>query len=232
MKKRLVEGLLIGAMCVVGIRVASHLETEQRYPYGNEALLQQIQTLKRDLSDQQETIAVLQDENDLLRDRTKTSDEIVNQYIQTIAQLELRLGYRKAKGPGVEITILENNLYPNMSILAENTDILHDVISYLNVADAEAIEINGERYTSRSEILKVGEHINVNGISIGSPIVIRAIGDPDKLAAALELKGGIIFAIENYLGLEVSIQKSEEIFLESQVPQESVRFIRGEKDEQ
>jgi uncharacterized protein YlxW (UPF0749 family) len=119
-----------------------------------------------------------------------------------------------------------------MSILAENTEILHDVISYLNVADAEAIEINGERYTSRSEILKVGEHINVNGFSIGSPIVIRAIGDPDKLAAALELKGGIIFAIENYLGLEVSVEKKDELKLESLVPQEAIRFIRGDQDEE
>jgi uncharacterized protein YlxW (UPF0749 family) len=232
MKKRLVEGLIIGAMCVVGVRVATQMEIEQRYPYGNEALLQQIQTLKRELNEEQETIAVLQSENDLLRDQTKSSDEIVNQYIETIDQLELRLGYRKAYGPGVEITILEDNLYPNMSILAENTEILHDVISYLNVADAEAIEINGERYTSRSEILKVGEHINVNGFSIGSPIVIRAIGDPDKLAAALELKGGIIFAIENYLGLEVSVEKKDELKLESLVPQEAIRFIRGDQDEE
>lgn len=227
MKRRLIEGLLIGAMVVVGVRVASQMEIEERYPYGNEALLQQIQTLKKEMEDQRETIAVLQNENDFLRDQTKTSDEIVDQYIDTIEQLELRLGYRKAKGPGVEVTIIEDNLYPNVSILAENTDILHDVISYLNVADAEAVEINGERYTSRSEILKVGEHINVNGISIGSPIVIRAIGDPDKLAAALELKGGILFAIENYLGLEVSVQKREEMVLESLAPQQADRFLKG-----
>lgn len=227
MKRRLIEGLLIGAMVVVGVRVASQMEIEERYPYGNEALLQQIQTLKKEMEDQRETIAVLQNENDFLRDQTKSSDEIVDQYIDTIEQLELRLGYRKAKGPGVEVTIIEDNLYPNVSILAENTDILHDVISYLNVADAEAVEINGERYTSRSEILKVGEHINVNGISIGSPIVIRAIGDPDKLAAALELKGGILFAIENYLGLEVSVQKREEMVLESLAPQQADRFLKG-----
>jgi len=227
MKRRLVEGLLIGVLCVVGVRVASQMEIEERYPYGNEALLQQIQTLKNELEDRQETILVLQNENDFLRDQTKTGDEIANQYIDTIEQLELRLGYRKAKGPGVEVTIIEDNLYPNMSIMAENTDILHDVISYLNVADAEAVEINGERYTSRSEILKVGEHINVNGISIGSPIVIRAIGDPDKLAAALELKGGILFAIENYLGLEVSVQKLNEMTLESLAPQQADRFLQG-----
>jgi len=227
MKRRLIEGLLIGAMVVVGVRVASQMEIEERYPYGNEALLQQIQTQKKEMEDQRETIAVLQNENDFLRDQTKTSDEIVDQYINTIEQLELRLGYRKAKGPGVEVTIIEDNLYPNVSILAENTDILHDVISYLNVADSEAVEINGERYTSRSEILKVGEHINVNGISIGSPIVIRAIGDPDKLAAALELKGGILFAIENYLGLEVSVQKREEMVLESLAPQQADRFLKG-----
>lgn len=227
MKRRLVEGLLIGVLCVIGVRVASHMEIEERYPYGNEALLQQIQTLKKEINNQNETIAVLQNENDFLRDQTKTSDEIVNQYIDTIAKLELRLGYRKARGSGVEVIIIEDNLYPNMSILAENTDILHDIISYLNVADAEAIEINGERYTSRTEILKVGEHINVNGISVGSPIIIRAIGDPDKLAAALELKGGILFAIENYLGLEVTVQKQEEMVLESLVPQDADRFLQG-----
>ncbi len=231
MKKRWIEGLIIGVICVVGVRVASHMEIEQRYPYGNEALLQQIQTLKKELQQQSETITVLETENGFLRDRTKSSDEIVNQYIETIDHLELKLGYTQAKGPGVEVRIQEDNLYPNMSVLAENTEILHDVISYLNVADAEAIEINGERYTARTEILKVGSHININGISIGSPIVIRAIGDPDKLAAALDLKGGIIFAIENYLGLEVVVEKQEEMILKSQVSRESSRFIRGVDDE-
>ena len=231
MKKRWIEGLLIGAICVVGIRVASQMEIEQRYPYGNEALLQQIQTLKKELKQQSETIVVLETENGFLRDQTKSSDEIVNQYIGTIDQLELKLGYTQAQGPGVEVRIQEDNLYPNMSVLADHTEILHDVISYLNVADAEAIEINGERYTARTEILKVGSHINVNGISIGSPIVIRAIGDPDKLAAALGLKGGIIYAIENYLGLEVAVEKQEEMTLKSQVPRESIRFIRGASNE-
>ncbi|BES65394.1 DUF881 domain-containing protein [Gottschalkiaceae bacterium SANA] len=231
MKKRWIEGLIIGVICVVGVRVASQMEIEQRYPYGNEALLQQIQTLKKELNHQSETIAVLETENDFLRDQTKSSDEIVNRYIDTIDELEMKLGYTQAQGPGVEVRIQEDNLYPNMSVLADNTEILHDVISYLNVADAEAIEINGERYTARTEILKVGSHINVNGISIGSPIVIRAIGDPDKLAAALDLKGGIVFAIENYLGLEVEVVKQEKMILKSQVPRKSSRFIRGVDNE-
>ncbi len=46
---------------------------------------------------------------------------------------------------------------------------------------------------------KAGNYgIEINGVSIGSPIVIKAIGNPSTLESALALKRGIVWTLEQY----------------------------------
>ena len=71
-------------------------------------------------------------------------------------------------------------------------------ISVLNAAEAEAISINDQRYTAFTEIEKAGNHIEINGVSIGAPIIIKAIGDPETLESALAIKRGIVWTLEYY----------------------------------
>ena len=62
------------------------------------------------------------------------------------------------------------------------------MISVLNAADAEAISINDQRYTSHTEIVRAGNHIEINGVSTNSPIIIKAIGNADTLESALAIR--------------------------------------------
>ena len=110
-------------------------------------------------------------------------------------------GYTDLVGEGV---ILEINDPPvdiqfgeGFSIVDE-LDLILQVISVLNAAEAEAISINDQRYTGFTEIVRAGNHIEINGVSTGSPIIIRAIGNPDTLESALSIKWGIVWQLRNY----------------------------------
>lgn len=111
-------------------------------------------------------------------------------------------GYVDLEGPGI---ILEINDPPvdlqfgdvNYSIV-EELELILQIVSILNAADAEAISINDQRYTAFTEIERAGNHIEINGVSTSSPIVIKAIGDPNLLESALSIKFGIVWQLREY----------------------------------
>ncbi|QQY80541.1 uncharacterized protein YlxW (UPF0749 family) [Keratinibaculum paraultunense] len=110
-------------------------------------------------------------------------------------------GYVDLEGPGIVLEIQDPPVDLQFGIeytIADDVDLILQIISVLNAAEAEAISINDQRYTSFTEIEKAGNHIEINGVSIGSPIIIKAIGDPETLESALAIKGGIIWTLEYY----------------------------------
>lgn len=109
-------------------------------------------------------------------------------------------GYVDLEGEGI---ILEINDPPvdlqfgyGFSIVDE-LDLVLEIISILNAADAEAISVNDQRYTSFTEIVRAGNHIEINGVSNSSPIVIKAIGNPSTLESALSIKHGKIWELRS-----------------------------------
>lgn len=104
-------------------------------------------------------------------------------------------GYLDLEGPGVVLEINDppaDLQYGSEYTIVDDLHLVLMIISVINAADAEAISINDQRYTSFTEIEKAGNHIEINGVSNSSPIIIKAIGDPQKIEAALNLKGGIV----------------------------------------
>lgn len=110
-------------------------------------------------------------------------------------------GYVDLEGPGI---ILEINDPPvdvqfgETYSVVDDLDLILQVISVLNAADAEAISINDQRYTGFTEIVRAGNHIVINGFPVSSPIVIKAIGNSDTLESALAIKQGIVWQLRNY----------------------------------
>lgn len=102
-------------------------------------------------------------------------------------------GRTSLEGSGIEIV-----MYDNMDVEIEGFDlndlIIHDVdilniLNDLKVAGAEAISINDQRVVSTSEIKCGGPIIRINGRSIGTPFIIKAIGDPKLLMASVNAPG-------------------------------------------
>lgn len=110
-------------------------------------------------------------------------------------------GYSELEGPGIIMEINDpiGDLQYGVgySIIGE-LELILQIISVLNAADAEAISINDQRYTAFTEIEKAGNHIEINGVSTNTPIVIKAIGNSQTLESALTLKGGIVQEIRDW----------------------------------
>lgn len=110
-------------------------------------------------------------------------------------------GYSDLEGPGIVIEINDPPVdleYGEGYSLIDELDLVLQVISVLNAADAEAISINDHRYTAFTEIERAGNHIEINGTSTNTPIIIKAIGKPETLESAVNLKGGIVRLLRDY----------------------------------
>src|SRR5690606_27447638 len=94
--------------------------------------------------------------------------------------------------------------------IVDDIDLILQTISVLNAAQAEAISINDQRYTSFTEVVRAADHIEINGVSINSPIVIKAIGDLETLESALSIKRGIVWTLR-YYNYEVNLRKENNI---------------------
>jgi uncharacterized protein YlxW (UPF0749 family) len=120
------------------------------------------------------------------------------------------------QGPGVEVNIKDSakpiakGEDPNIAIV-HNDDLLR-LVNELRTAGAEAIVINDQRMVESSEITCAGTTILVNKSRIAPPFVIRAIGDPDAMAGALKMRGGIVEYLQFY-GIQVNISKKSEVLI-------------------
>lgn len=109
-------------------------------------------------------------------------------------------GYVDLEGEGIVLEINDPPVdlqFGEGFTIVDELDLILQIISILNAADAEAISVNDQRYTSFTEIIRVGNHIEINGVSNSSPIVIKAIGNPNTLESALSIKHGIIWQLRN-----------------------------------
>lgn len=135
---------------------------------------------------------------------------------EQLKRAELLAGLVDVKGPGITISLSDVNNRKTIGAGAEaNSTLIHDedirrVINELSAAGAEAICVNDSRIISTSAVRCVGPTVLVNDTKMAPPYVIKAIGKPDQLEAALNLNGGVIDGLRVW-GFEISITKSEEI---------------------
>lgn len=107
-------------------------------------------------------------------------------------------GYQEVEGSGIVLEINDPPVdleFGDSYSIVDELDLILQVISVLNAADAEAISINDQRYTAYTEIVRAGDHIEINGVSTNSPITIKAIGNPNTLESALAIKMGVVWQL-------------------------------------
>ncbi|MBU6429590.1 MAG: DUF881 domain-containing protein [Cyanobacteria bacterium REEB65] len=127
---------------------------------------------------------------------------------------EIMSGETALSGPGVVVTIndsskpLQRGEDPNIAIV-HNDDLLR-LVNELRSAGAEAVAINDQRLVDTSEIACAGTTILINKSRVAPPFLITAIGNPDTMASALGMRGGIVEYLQFY-GIQVSIAKKSEV---------------------
>jgi uncharacterized protein YlxW (UPF0749 family) len=125
------------------------------------------------------------------------------------------LGKVKVKGEGVTVTLADGDYNPNEPNI--NNYLVHEyhvfkVINELYISGAAGISVNGQRLSSQSYIICDGPVITVDGVQHPAPFVISAIGDPDVLASALNLTGGVKDQLVND-NIIFSLEEKSEILL-------------------
>lgn len=131
---------------------------------------------------------------------------------EEIKEYETLAGYNNVEGEGIEIIIKDiegsKNGYSN---IIYNYDLFLSMINKLNSAQANAISINGERIVNESYFAIKQDKLYLNNTIIDGPFIIKAIGNSDTLASAIQIKYGIVWEIEKYYDVKVDVQKKKDI---------------------
>ncbi len=134
-------------------------------------------------------LATVRQETDTIIMNSSSSETQLAEQQHRLTQLQIRTGLTALEGPGVTVTLDDNkNILigddPNRYVI--HYENLLFVVNDLRNAGAEAISINGQRIVVSSEIRCVGNVILINTTRLAPPFEILAIGEPSKLAEAIE----------------------------------------------
>lgn len=153
----------------------------------------EISNINKEIVELNKNIKLKEEELILLENISKGDENIIDLLSADLRYNKTRSGYTSVEGPGIIIKMYDN---PNEEIMGFdiNDDVIHDVdvlniLNDLKIAGAEAISINGERVLSTSEIKCAGPVLRINDVKIGTPFVIRVIGDPKVLMASVNAPG-------------------------------------------
>jgi uncharacterized protein YlxW (UPF0749 family) len=133
-----------------------------------------------------------------------------------VEQLSVLTGLTAVRGPGIVIEIGDSTRSlaagedPN-DVLVHYTD-LQAVVNDLWAAGAEAVAVNGERFTVRSSIQCIGTTVLLNGRRIAPPFRIQAIGDPGRLAAYVSRPQGTVVYLQAF-GFPAIITRATRVLL-------------------
>lgn len=153
----------------------------------NEVLINFINDLEVDITERENKLNALRKELNTI-DQTSSEEQLyISRLKKDIKSSQLEAGLLPVSGEGIIIEIDDNksgltsspNDDPNRFII--HYENILNIISELKLANSEAISINNQRLTTRSEIRCVGNVILINTTRLAPPFVIKAIGDTDLL---------------------------------------------------
>ena len=203
----LLFGILLMAQYRTNIAVNSSLESQSLEDLGilvinldekRTSLKQELAGLEKDL----QTIQAKSDEGVSLTETLKNQ----------ITQLQLITGKKAVTGPGVSVTITGESLLMYYDII--------DLVNELFNAGAEAVSINDIRVNLNTQVSEKyasddQQTLLINGKPLLSPIIIKAIGNPDTLETALTFSGGIISNLNILYQVYPTVKKEETIKIQA-----------------
>lgn len=221
MRRDVYRPALVAVFVVLGLLVAVAFNTTVRLaearPSRSSDLVDVVRSMESQRRDLQDRLAELRfDLNELERAAAEDTG-VSTSFSQKLDHVRQAAGLSAVRGPGVEVVLGDGTQVapggdPN-DYLIHDTDIA-SVVNALFIGGAEAVEVNGERLVATTPIRCAGTTILVNSTRLGSPYVVRAIGDPAVLEAAVleDDAASLIFTTyATQYGLDVSIARADEL---------------------
>ncbi|RNB91143.1 DUF881 domain-containing protein [Brevibacillus fluminis] len=189
----------------------TQLRTQARQ--NDQQVQQETQLTERIIAEKEQNRKLEQQMIDLQRQVAKREEAMAKRQsaaANILGQLEaarMMAGVVPVQGPGLVVTLKDNQNAASSRDISNY--IVHEqdvrlVVNELRAAGAEAISINGQRLVANSAIRCVGPTIIVNGIKSAAPFVITAIGEPITLDSALNLPGGVLQTLDEFVHIEVA----------------------------
>ncbi|MCR2042888.1 DUF881 domain-containing protein [Anaerosalibacter massiliensis] len=146
-----------------------------------------------------------------------SNENIHDVLIEGVEETKAIAGLTDMEGPGIVIK-MQDNQDTEIKGVEISDDVIHDmdilmILNDLRVAGAEAISINGQRVMPMSEIKCGGPIVKINGKSLGTPFIIKAIGDPKLLYAAVNAPGTHGYEIKNFNKINVKSNMEDNVFI-------------------
>jgi uncharacterized protein YlxW (UPF0749 family) len=170
-------------------QVKAQLLTPSNQVARNQALVRSVQDLESRNNADRQQIASLRDQINALEaqaaDRSDTTKALQNQ----VADLRAHAGLTPIHGPGVEVDLTSGSPGADPTGQARYLVTFQDVQDLVNLlfaAGAEGVAVSGRRITPLSSYAgSEGEVIIDQGPPLFSPIKVTAVGDRNRMEAAL-----------------------------------------------
>ena len=160
----------------------------------------------------------LQTSLELLKSQSTNEAEAQRAARERLEALGILAGTVPATGPGIVLTISD----PDNKVDAPT---ILDTVQELRDAGAEAIQIGGERVVADTWFADTDEGLSVSGSEVRPPYVIKAIGDANTLAGAMEIPGGVTATVRR-VGGDTDVQIEDEVKVDALLTPTSPQYAR------
>ena len=166
-----------------------------------------------------------------IRQASATNNNNAEEKQNELKKYNQLLGLTDVTGDGIILTVSDSNAESTSidlsNLLVHDTD-LRNLINELANAGAEAISINDERIVSTTCITCAGNVIQINGNKVGSPFVIKAIGNQESLYGAITRPGGYTYMLKAR-AVQVEAKKTSNIQITKYTGALTQKFIETSK---
>ena len=211
--------LILGIMCllltlgtVIQIKTVSGTGTTISTNAKENELRDSVLKAKEKYDNLYEELERIENQLEIERTNSTQNNTELTELENTIKQGNKILGLSEVTGHGLIITVDDNDkislnewLFDPNYLIVHDTDLIN-IVNELKNAGAEAISINEQRIVTTSAIECDGNVIKINGVKLGAPFEIKAIGFPETLIN-IDRFGGYTQYLSEERFVNVSIQK-------------------------
>ena len=183
-------------------------------------------------------VNTLRADNTKLQNKLGAGGEVAGLLNKSLQDTKRFAGLTPVEGPGVTVTLRDSTkggIKLNDQVIYTPDTNNHDIdvlriVNELFAAGAEAIAVNDHRIAGPTSIRCVGPTILIDDVKVASPIVVKAIGDPDTMVGALTLNGGVLSEIRSSDAGMVEIEKEKSLKLDAYAGRTDFRLAKTPKD--
>jgi len=208
-RTQIVAALLLALVGFAGvIQVRTTVDDSTYAGYEEQELIDALSALTGAAQRAQDQLDDLNSTKSRLESNTTQRRTALEQAREQTRNLNILAGRVPVKGPGVEITITEQN------DLVAPSDFL-ELLEELRTNGAEAIEVNDVRLVAQSYVAAGSNGLIADGVELESPYVVRAIGEPAGLESAVTFYGGPRSHLEEDDAATVDVRQVTELQIKS-----------------